>query len=86
MFGDAALGETNLAMIATARSVGAAAKFTGSGGAIVALCPAGAQQERQLQGAVDEMAVLFLCYVLGWEGCGCCCSCRCVCCQQELGS
>jgi glucuronokinase len=50
MFGDAALGETNLAMVATARSVGAAAKFTGSGGAIVALCPLGQQQEQQLQG------------------------------------
>jgi glucuronokinase len=50
MFGDAALGETNLAMIATARSVGAAAKFTGSGGAIVVYCPQGTQQEQQLQG------------------------------------
>jgi glucuronokinase len=50
MFGDAALGETNLAMICTARAVGAAAKFTGSGGAIVALCPQGQQQEKQLQG------------------------------------
>lgn len=50
MFGDAALGETNLAMIAAARSVGAAAKFTGSGGAIVALCPQGAEQEQRLQG------------------------------------
>jgi glucuronokinase len=50
MFGDAALGETNLSMIATARSVGAAAKFTGSGGAIVALCPQGHKQEQQLQG------------------------------------
>jgi glucuronokinase len=50
MFGDAALGDTNLAMIATARSVGAAAKFTGSGGAIVALCPQGEQQEQALQG------------------------------------
>ncbi|WIA36426.1 hypothetical protein OEZ86_007736 [Tetradesmus obliquus] len=51
MFGDAALGETNLAMIATARSVGAAAKFTGSGGAIVAYCPEGQQQEQRLQEA-----------------------------------
>jgi mevalonate kinase len=50
MFGDAALGETNLAMIATARSVGAAAKFTGSGGAIVAYCPEGEQQEQRLKG------------------------------------
>jgi len=50
MFGDAALGDTNLSMIATARSVGAAAKFTGSGGAVVALCPDGQQQEQRLQG------------------------------------
>lgn len=54
MFGDAALGATNLAMIATSRSVGAAAKFTGSGGAVVALCPQGAQQEQQLQGEASE--------------------------------
>lgn len=50
IFGDAALGDTNLQMIATARSVGAAAKFTGSGGAIIALCPDGKQQEQRLQG------------------------------------
>jgi glucuronokinase len=50
MFGDAALGETNLAMIATARSVGAAAKFTGSGGAVVVYCPEGEQQEQRLTG------------------------------------
>lgn len=55
MFGDAALGETNLAMIATARSVGAAAKFTGSGGAIVALCPQGEQQEQRLRGEVGSV-------------------------------
>lgn len=48
MFGDAALGETNLKMVATARSVGAAAKFTGSGGAVVALCPMGEGQEQLL--------------------------------------
>lgn len=58
MFGDAALGDTNLSMIATARSVGAAAKFTGSGGAIVALCPDGHQQEQQLQG---ELGLLRYC-------------------------
>lgn len=51
MFGDAALGETNLAMIATARGVGAAAKFTGSGGAIVALCLQGQEQEQRLRDA-----------------------------------
>ena len=51
MYGDAALGATNLAMIAAARSVGAAAKFTGSGGAVVALCPAGEAQEAALRAA-----------------------------------
>eukprot|EP00899_Mesostigma_viride_P007788 jgi/Mesvir1/1700/Mv21159-RA.1 len=51
MYGDAVLGETNLRMIATARSVGAAAKFTGSGGAIVALCPEGEAQEARLKDA-----------------------------------
>jgi glucuronokinase len=61
MFGDAALGETNLAMITTARSVGAAAKFTGSGGAIVAVCPNGVQQEKQLQGEGGG-GVLVACY------------------------
>jgi glucuronokinase len=48
MFGDAALGAENLRMVETARSVGAAAKFTGSGGAVVAFCPAGEAQEREL--------------------------------------
>jgi hypothetical protein len=41
MFGDGVLGPTNLDMIAAARSVGAAAKFTGSGGAILARPPRG---------------------------------------------
>ena len=54
MFGDAALGALNLKMIATARGVGAAAKFTGSGGAVVALCPKGAAQEAALIGGRDE--------------------------------
>lgn len=52
MFGDAALGELNLKMVAAARSVGAAAKFTGSGGAIVAYCPMGEEQEMLLRGEV----------------------------------
>lgn len=66
MFGDAALGQTNLDMIATARSVGAAAKFTGSGGAIVALCPQGDEQEQQLQGACCCVSLgLFSGYVAG---------------------
>lgn len=46
MFGDKCLGELNLKMITTARSVGAHAKFTGSGGAIVVFCPLGEEQEQ----------------------------------------
>ncbi|KAI8471038.1 MAG: ribosomal protein S5 domain 2-type protein [Monoraphidium minutum] len=49
MYGDAALGKLNLRMVAAARSVGAAAKFTGSGGAVVALCPQGEGQEALLK-------------------------------------
>jgi glucuronokinase len=51
IFGDAALGAENLRMVATARSVGAAAKFTGSGGAVVAFCPQGEAQEEALREA-----------------------------------
>ena len=45
LFGDAALGARNLEMIAACRRAGAAAKFTGSGGAAVALCRAPGQEE-----------------------------------------
>ena len=38
IYGDAALGQANLQMIETARRFGSAAKFPGSGGAIVGLC------------------------------------------------
>ena len=38
MYGDSALGEPNLRMIELARSFGSAAKFPGSGGAVVGLC------------------------------------------------
>ena len=41
----AALGAQNLEMIAACRRAGAAAKFTGSGGAAVALCREPAQEE-----------------------------------------
>lgn len=51
MFGDDVLGALNIQMIETARSVGAAAKFTGSGGAVVAFCPRGPQQVKLLQEA-----------------------------------
>ena len=59
MFGDAALGALNLKMIEVARSVGAAAKFTGSGGAIVALCSQGEEQEQQLQGKTYPIVALY---------------------------
>ena len=44
MFGDDALGAFNVDMVMTPRSVGAAAKFTGSGGAAVVFCPRGDEQ------------------------------------------
>ncbi|KAJ0983940.1 hypothetical protein J5N97_002296 [Dioscorea zingiberensis] len=54
MFGDEALGSLNIKMIETARSVGAAAKFTGSGGAVVAFCPDGPEQVKLLEKACRE--------------------------------
>lgn len=51
MFGDEVLGSLNIKMIETARSVGAAAKFTGSGGAVVAFCPRGPEQVKLLENA-----------------------------------
>lgn len=49
MFGDDALGAMNLQMVEVARKVGAASKFTGSGGAVVAFCPEGASQVKLLE-------------------------------------
>lgn len=51
MFGDAALGKMNIDMVETARSVGAACKFTGSGGAVIALCLDGENQVKALEEA-----------------------------------
>lgn len=51
MFGDDALGSLNIKMIEVARSVGAASKFTGSGGAVIAFCPDGPSQVKQLEDA-----------------------------------
>lgn len=51
LFGDAVVGAASLAMAETAASVGAAAKLTGSGGAVVALCPEGERQAAALQAA-----------------------------------
>lgn len=54
MFGDDALGAINIKMVEVARSVGAAAKFTGSGGAIVAFCPDGPSQAKLLNDACNR--------------------------------
>lgn len=48
MFGDEVLGDMNLQMINLARSHRCAAKFTGSGGAIVIYCPDGEVQAEKL--------------------------------------
>ncbi|XP_078436330.1 glucuronokinase 1-like isoform X2 [Wolffia australiana] len=60
MFGDEALGSLNIRMIETARSVGAAAKFTGSGGAAVAFCPEGPAQVDLLESACRKAGFVVL--------------------------
>lgn len=57
MFGDDALGADNLHMVHVAEGVGAAAKFTGSGGACVALCPQGEAQRAQLLAACEAEGI-----------------------------
>ncbi|KAK9675406.1 hypothetical protein RND81_11G005600 [Saponaria officinalis] len=54
MFGDDALGDINIKMVEVAREVGAASKFTGSGGAVVAYCPDGSEQVKRLEIACDK--------------------------------
>eukprot|EP00884_Botryococcus_braunii_P005179 jgi/Botrbrau1/14662/Bobra.0108s0023.1 len=54
IFGDEVLGAQNLHMISVARSVGGAAKFCGSGGAIVVFCPGGNSMEAELQAACQR--------------------------------
>lgn len=54
MFGDDVLGEVNLEMVEVARRVGAASKFTGSGGAVVAYCPKGPSQVERLEEACKK--------------------------------
>lgn len=49
MFGDDCLGALNIEMVEIGRRVGAATKFTGSGGAVVAFCPNGPDQVRLLE-------------------------------------
>lgn len=53
MFGDDVLGSVNIKMVEVARSVGASSKFTGSGGAVVALCPDGDSQVEHLRKACE---------------------------------
>ena len=54
MFEEDALGELNVKMVEVAQSVGAAAKFTGSGGAVVAFCPDGPSQVKLLEDACQK--------------------------------
>lgn len=54
MFGDAALGALNIEMVEVARRLGAASKFTGSGGAVVAFCTDGQSQVELLMDACKK--------------------------------
>ncbi|OMO69270.1 hypothetical protein COLO4_29172 [Corchorus olitorius] len=54
MFGDECLGALNIEMVEVARRVGAASKFTGSGGAVVAFCPDGPSQVKLLEEACHK--------------------------------
>ncbi|XP_043725883.1 glucuronokinase 1-like [Telopea speciosissima] len=54
MFGDDALGSLNIEMVEVARRVGAASKFTGSGGAVIAFCPDGPSQVKLLEDACQK--------------------------------
>lgn len=49
MFGEDVLGPVNIEMVEIARRIGAASKFTGSGGAVVVLCPEGPSQVKHLE-------------------------------------
>ncbi|XP_059294229.1 glucuronokinase 1-like [Lycium ferocissimum] len=59
MFGDDALGAMNIEMVEIARRVGAASKFTGSGGAVVVFCPDGPSQVKQLEDACHSAGFTF---------------------------
>ena len=54
MFGEEALGALNIEMVEVARRVGAASKFTGSGGAVVVFCPDGPAQVKLLEDACHK--------------------------------
>lgn len=59
MFGDEALGAMNIEMVEIARRVGAASKFTGSGGAVVVFCPEGSSQASILEDACQKAGFAF---------------------------
>ncbi|PIN02653.1 Glucuronokinase [Handroanthus impetiginosus] len=59
MFGDNALGTLNIEMIEVARCVGAATKFTGSGGAAIVFCPDGDSQVQLLEDACKKACFVF---------------------------
>ncbi|KAJ8544974.1 hypothetical protein K7X08_017557 [Anisodus acutangulus] len=54
MFGDDTLGAVNVEMVEVARRIGAASKFTGSGGAVVVFCLDGPSQVKQLEDACQD--------------------------------
>ena len=60
IFGDEVLGRSNLEMVNLAESVGAAGKFTGSGGAIVVYCPRGQEQAKDLETKCVEKGYAFV--------------------------
>ncbi|KAI5442252.1 glucuronokinase 1 [Lathyrus oleraceus] len=60
MFGDDALGDVNIKMVEIARKVGAASKFTGSGGAVVAYCPEGTSQVKLLEDECHEAGFVLI--------------------------
>ncbi|KAL6520207.1 Glucuronokinase 1 [Orobanche minor] len=59
MFGDEVLGSLNMEMVEIARRLGAASKFTGSGGAVVVYCPEGPSQARLLEDACGTAGFVF---------------------------
>ncbi|KAK6153102.1 hypothetical protein DH2020_012741 [Rehmannia glutinosa] len=60
MFGEEALGALNIEMVEVARRVGAASKFTGSGGAVVVFCPEGPSQANHLEDACKTAGFAFV--------------------------
>ncbi|KAK4346254.1 hypothetical protein RND71_032593 [Anisodus tanguticus] len=59
MFGDDALGAMNIEMVEIAQRLGAASKFTGSGGAVVVFYPDGPSQVKQLEDACHDAGFTF---------------------------